>query len=177
MRQKNALIAQIAFQNKLNAEELKSNAEDLKVKDENLKNYQKIVKVQQDEITNLNDEIKKINAQESKLTAEELEFESEQRKIFRKIVKDQHNEIRKLYEDVRTKGKVKPSFQKITWSMDPCTINYGLPANKSRNFLKYSRFPNREGQYIEESKWGFQYVEEYQSSTYWLVFLDLLANH
>ena len=52
-----------------------------------------------------------------------------------------------------------------------------LPANKSRNFLKYSRFPNREGQYVEESKWGFQYVEEYQSSTYWLVFLDLLANH
>ena len=130
LRQKNALIAQIAFQNKLNAEELKSNAEDLKVKDENLKNYQKIVKDQQDEITNLNDEIKKINAQESKLTTEELEFESEQRKIFRKIVKDQHNEIRKLYEDVRTKGKVKPSFQKISWSMDPCTINYG-PLYKS----------------------------------------------
>ena len=44
-------------------------------------------------------------------------------------------------------------------------------------FLKHSRSTNGEGQYVEESKWGFQYVEEYKSSTYWLVFLDLLAKH
>ena len=53
----------------------------------------------------------------------------------------------------------------------------GLPANMSRNFFKHSRFTNCEGQYVEEPKWGFQYVEEFKSSTYWLVFLDLLANH
>ena len=44
LRQKNALIAQIVFQNKLNAEDLK--------------NYQKIVKDQQNEIRKLYDELR-----------------------------------------------------------------------------------------------------------------------
>ena len=44
LRQKNALIAQIVFQNKLNAEDLK--------------NYQKIIKDQQNEIRKLYDELR-----------------------------------------------------------------------------------------------------------------------
>ena len=64
------------------------------------------------------------------------------------------------------------SRHKWSWILD---LGY-LPICRGI-FLKHSRFTNGECQYVEEFKRGFQYVEEYKSSTYWLVFLDLLANH